>query len=137
MLSNVNCHIKMIISLEASEDSQNFKTRKMDEDKEISSSSKKVPKTQLEDKTKFVFKDFCDIISLDGYNHLYIADAIINKLFWSFVIIGMTGLGVYFLAENTDAYFKSRLVTNIETTTANLSVSVHTVMENEYGPHTK
>ena len=115
----------MIISLETSDYSQKLNTRKMAEDRETSSSSKKVPKTQLKDKTRFVFRDFCDVISLDGYNHLYIADAIINKLFWSFVIIGMTGLGIYFLAKNTDAYVKSRLVTNIETTTANLSVSVH------------
>ena len=35
----------------------------------------------------------------------------------------MTGLGVTFVAINTDEYFKARIITNIESSTADLSVS--------------
>ena len=45
------------------------------------------------------------------------------KLAWIFMILVMSGLGFSFLASNTKAYFKARLVTTIESSTADLSVS--------------
>ena len=72
-----------------------------------------------------VIHDFCESTSLHGYNYLNIADTIVMKLAWIFVIIIMTGLGTAFIVLNTDAYINARLVTNIETSSANLSVSIY------------
>ena len=49
------------------------------------------------------------------------------KSIWTLVIIGMSGVGIAFLVMNTDAYVRSRLVTNIESSTADLSVSINEV----------
>ena len=49
---------------------------------------------------------------------------IIIKVLWAFVILTMTGLGCFFVATNTSDYIQTRLVTNIESATADLSVSL-------------
>ena len=71
-----------------------------------------------------IMKDFCESTSLHGYNYLYIAENIVFKIIWIFVIIGMTGIGTVFIVINTNTYLKARLVTNIESSTANLEVRV-------------
>ena len=73
--------------------------------------------------TTFTFKEFCNHTTLHGYNHLYIADSLIIRLFWILAIIAMTGVSIGFLVINTDEYVNSRLVTNVESYAANLSVS--------------
>ena len=73
--------------------------------------------------TRKAIKDFCESTSLHGYSYLYTSDSPILKIFWFIIIMAMTGLGIFFLVENTDAYIKARIVTNIETSSANLSVS--------------
>ena len=40
-----------------------------------------------------------------------------------FAIVAMMGVITFFVVDNTDAYLKSRIVTNIESSTANLDVS--------------
>ena len=71
-----------------------------------------------------IMKDFCESTSLHGYNYLYIAENIVLKLIWLLVIIGMTGIGTVFIVINTNTYIKARLVTNIESSTANLDVRI-------------
>ena len=78
--------------------------------------------------TKKVIKDFCQSTSLHGYNYLLIAESIISKLIWMIVISAMTALGIYFFVENTKAYREAGLVTNIESSSANLSVSIHMIL---------
>ena len=80
-----------------------------------------IPKSKAE--TRKIIQDFCESTSLHGYSYLYSTDSIVLKLVWFIIIMGMTGLGIFFFVENTDAYIKARIVTNIETSSADLSVS--------------
>ena len=68
-------------------------------------------------------KEFCELTSLHGIGFLYQASTITRRLFWITAIIGLQAVGTYFLIVNTESYINSRLVTNIESSTANLSVS--------------
>ena len=54
----------------------------------------------------------------------YIRAMLRLKLLWIFVILVMTGLSIAFLVSNTNQYFEARLVTNIESSSADLSVSI-------------
>ena len=73
--------------------------------------------------TTLIFKEFCNSTSLHGYSYLNNFENIIIKVLWAFVILTMTGLGCFFVATNTSDYIQTRLVTNIESATADLSVS--------------
>ena len=84
----------------------------------------KCRKTSKSEKTA-IFKEFCNSTSLHGYSHVSNFENIVLKLFWIFVIFTMIGLGCYFVATNTSDYFRARLVTNIESATADLSVSLN------------
>ena len=68
------------------------------------------------------FKDFCESTSLHGYTYLYMTSSITLKIFWIVVLLTMTSLGIMFLVRNTEDFVKSRIVTNIESASANLSV---------------
>ena len=70
-----------------------------------------------------IFNDFSVATSLHGYGYLQSANSLTLKFIWILVILIMTGLGVTFVAINTDEYFKARIITNIESSTADLSVS--------------
>ena len=72
--------------------------------------------------SKFL-KDFCQSTSLHGYSYLYISDSIALKILWGIVILIATGAGIGFLVTNTKAYMEATITTNIESTSANLSVS--------------
>ena len=61
--------------------------------------------------------------SLHGYGYLHSVNSMALKVVWALVIVIMTGLGVMFVAINTEKYFEARIITNIESSTANLSVS--------------
>ena len=78
-----------------------------------------------ETSTGKIIKKFCESTSLHGYSYLYIASTIFMRVAWVCVIIGMTGLGTYFLAKNTKEYINAKLVTNIDSSIANLSVSMN------------
>ena len=69
------------------------------------------------------FKDFCESTSLHGYNYLHMTTSIALKIFWFIVITIMTGTGIWFLVKNTKDYMKSSIVTNIESTSGQLTVS--------------
>ena len=69
-----------------------------------------------------IFNDFSVATSLHGYGYLQSVNSMILKVIWIFVIIIMTVLGVAFVAINTNEYFKARITTTIESSTADLSV---------------
>ena len=70
-----------------------------------------------------IFKDFSEATSLHGYNYLYMTTYITLKTFWSIIIATMTVIGIVFVVRNTSAYLKSNIVTNIESTSGQLTVS--------------
>ena len=70
-----------------------------------------------------IFYDFCQSTSLHGYSYLKNFSSFWLKVLWIFVILVMTGLSIAFLVSNTNEYFEARLVTNIESSSADLSVS--------------
>ena len=70
-----------------------------------------------------IFNDFLVATSLHGYGYLHSVNSMALKVVWALVIVIMTGLGVMFVAINTEKYFEARIITNIESSTANLSVS--------------
>ena len=67
--------------------------------------------------------EFCKSTSLHGFGFLYNAKTMAERLLWIFAIVATMVVSVFFLALNTDAYINSRLATNIESSTADLSVS--------------
>ena len=69
-----------------------------------------------------IFNDFLVATSLHGYGYLHSVNSMILKVIWILVITIMTGLGITFVAINTDEYFKARITTTIESSTADLSV---------------
>ena len=69
-----------------------------------------------------IFNDFSAATSLHGYTYLQSVNSMILKVIWILVIIIMTVLGVTFVAINTNEYFKARITTTIESSTADLSV---------------
>ena len=74
--------------------------------------------------TQKLVKDFCESTSLHGYSYLYIVDTLALKLVWILVILSTTGLGIYFFVKNTDDFIKARIVTNIESSSADLNVCI-------------
>ena len=73
--------------------------------------------------TPKVLKDFCESTTLHGYNYFHIADSILVKTVWAIIILIATGLGLYFLVINTQAYMKATIVTSIESSSDILHVS--------------
>ena len=74
-------------------------------------------------KTRKVFKDFCESTSLHGYGYIYNNESIALKLFWLFIILNMTGLGILFLVTNTMEFLEHKVYTTTETSSAPISVS--------------
>ena len=70
-----------------------------------------------------VVRDFCESTSLHGYSNLYNADSICTKFLWMLVISSTTAGGIFLFIKNTNDYITARIVTDIETSSANLSVS--------------
>ena len=68
-------------------------------------------------------RDFCSFTSLHGFNFLYHSESIPSRIAWIFSIVAMLGVGAFFLMINTNTYLKSKLATNIESSTADLNVS--------------
>ena len=81
-------------------------------------------KKRIKEKSQLskLLKDFCDSISLNGYGYLYSVDSIFLKIGWIFVILGMTGLGIFSFMIYTKEYLDSKILTTIETSSASLSV---------------
>ena len=73
--------------------------------------------------TRRILKDFCGSTSLHGYCYIYNDESIALKLFWLFIILIMTGLGILFLVTNTMAFLEHKVYTTTETSSAPISVS--------------
>ena len=86
---------------------------------------KKFSLPPIDRQTGKIIEEFCELTSLHGFSFLNKANYTAVKLIWISAIIGMMGVGTVFLVNNTEAYMNSRLVTNIESSTANLSVSIY------------
>ena len=74
---------------------------------------------------KRTFQEFSQSTSLHGFSYLYISNASISKLLWVIVILTFSGLGIGLLVTNTEDYLSSRIVTNIESSTYPLDVSIY------------
>ena len=90
-----------------------------------SSNNQKNMLTFSDSKTGKMIEKFCELTSLHGFSFMYKAENITVKMIWIIAIISVIGIGVFFLIGNTEAYMHSRLATNIESSTANLSVSTN------------
>ena len=84
--------------------------------------NKNIRRNEFTRQLAMIFNDFSVATSLHGYGYLQSVNSMILKVIWIFVIIIMTVLGVTFVAINTDEYFKARITTTIESSTADLSV---------------
>ena len=85
--------------------------------------NKKIKRNESARQMANILNDFFVATSLHGYGYLHSVNSMALKVIWILVIVMMTGLGVMFVAINTEKYFKARIITNIESSTANLSVS--------------
>ena len=74
-----------------------------------------------------MFKEFCQSTSLHGYSYLYGNSNLALKVVWLFVILAMTGLGIFFLVLNTKQFLEARIDTTIETSSAPISVIIVTI----------
>ena len=70
-----------------------------------------------------VSNEFCESTSLHGYSYIANVNSVALKIFWSTIIVCLTGIGIKFLIVNTQDYMKSRLVTGIDSSSAPLNVS--------------
>ena len=73
---------------------------------------------------KRICNKFCQSTSLHGYGFLDKYDSMILKTIWLFVIVVMTGLGMFFLWINTMEFMEKKITTNIESSSAPLSVRI-------------
>ena len=71
-----------------------------------------------------IFNEFCQSTSLHGYSYLNSSSSLWLKIIWIFVILILTGLSIAFFMINTNEYFNARLFTIIESSSADLSVSI-------------
>ena len=78
------------------------------------------------DKAGKVLKDFCESTSLHGYSYLYSSNSIVSKLFWFLVMLITAMAAVYFSLLNTKEFIDSKIITNIESYSAPVSVSTPT-----------
>ena len=81
----------------------------------------------MKSNTRKILKDFCESTSLHGYSYLYLSESIFLKFLWFLVILIATGFGIGFLVSNAKSYFEATIVTNIESASANLTVSIKSI----------
>ena len=73
---------------------------------------------------KTIFIQFCQSTSLHGYGHLFDDRYDMFRIGWIFVILNMTGLGIYFLSVNTLEFIETKITTNIVSSSTPLNVSI-------------
>ena len=86
----------------------------------------KLSNIKIQGKIKII-KDFCQSTSLHGFGYFYLIDSIILKVFWVTVILGMTGLGIHLVIQNTLTFLKANIVTTIDSSATPLDVSTFIV----------
>ena len=75
-------------------------------------------------KIRSIVYDFCQSTSLHGYSYIVSNDSLVSKAIWVILIMAMTGLGAYFLSINTMEFFEGKMTTNIESSSAPLTVKI-------------
>ena len=83
------------------------------------------------------FHKFCNSISLHGYGYLSSANNFVLKIFWLISIVALTCIAAVLFIKNTENYFKSGIITTIETSTASLDVSTAMQMNLQLLVHSK
>ena len=83
----------------------------------------KGPKHLSKSNTGRNLKEFCESTSLHGYSYIFHNESIALNFFWLFIILNMTGLGIFFLVTNTMAFLEHKVYTTTETSSAPTSVS--------------
>ena len=73
--------------------------------------------------SKNIIKQFCELSSFHGIAFLFNAATVLQRSFWILSIICLTSVGIYLIISNTESYVNSRIVTNIDSNTAKLTVS--------------
>ena len=89
-----------------------------------SNQGKKI-KTLSNGKIRNIVYDFCQSTSLHGYSYIVNNDPLVLKAIWMILIMAMTGLGTYFLSINTMEFFEAKMTTNIESSSAPLTVKIY------------
>ena len=107
--------------------SHSFLSKKMTLNMKNSSNNPRNMLTSSDSKFRKIIEEFCQLTSLHGFSFMYKSNKITVRMIWILAIISVIGVGVFFLIGNTEAYIQSRLVTNIESSTANLSVSTNQI----------
>ena len=87
------------------------------------SDKKNKTKLLLKDKAWKVLKDFCESTSLHGYSYLYNSNSIASKILWLLVILITGTFAVLATFMNTKEFMEAKITTNIETSSALVSVS--------------
>ena len=82
-------------------------------------------KPMYSDKISSIFYDFCQSTSLHGYSYIGRNDSLVLKAIWVIFIMAMTVLGAYFLSINTMEFFEAKMTTNIESSSAPLTVKFY------------
>ena len=93
----------------------------------LTSDYKVPPKNTFLQHLARIFNEFCQSTSLHGYSYLNNSSPMWLKIIWILVILILTGLSIAFLVINTNEYLNARLFTIIESSSADLSVSIFTV----------
>jgi hypothetical protein len=76
------------------------------------------------EKTKSAFNDFCRSTSLHGWHHLIETHQHRGVYMWIFIVVASIGVASFFLFTSVDDFTSKYVVTNIDTTTAPLDVSL-------------
>ena len=76
-------------------------------------------------KIRNIVYDFCQSTSLHGYSYIVTNDSLVLKAMWVILIMTMTGLGTYFLSINTMEFFEAKMTTDIESSSAPLTVKIY------------
>ena len=91
----------------------------------VNLNSGNIPRSKSKTKSLLlqVSNEFCESTSLHGYSYIANVNSVTLKIFWSIIIVCLTGIGIKFLIVNTQDYMESRLVTGIDSSSAPLNVS--------------
>ena len=90
------------------------------------SDKKEETKPLSKDNAGKVLKDFCESTSLHGYSYLYNSNSIAARILWFLVILITAIVAVFLTFTNTKEFMDAKINTNIETSSAPVSVSTPT-----------
>ena len=79
------------------------------------------------EKTKSAFTDFCRSTSLHGWQHLIETHQHRGLYMWICIVVASIGVASFFLLTSVHDFTSKYVVTNIDTTTAPLNVSLQNI----------